>query len=66
MREPYYYRLTSQGVVDIPMSQLPVEILREIAGGAPMVYSADHGIRDGLGFVRLYAGRLVRERDLGD
>jgi len=62
MREPYYYCVRTEGVVDVPMSQLPSGILRDIAAGAPMVYSGDDCIRDGLGFVRVYASVLIRER----
>lgn len=62
MREPYYYCVTRAGTVDVPMSQLPLAILREIGAGAPMVYSGQHCIADGLGFIRIYARVLIKER----
>jgi hypothetical protein len=64
MREPYYYCVRRQGVVDVPMSQLPLETLRDIASGAPVIYRGQQPIEDGLGFVRFYAGVLLRERGL--
>ena len=64
MREPYYYRVTREGTVDVPMSQLPLQILRDIGAGTPMVYSGRHCIEDGLGFVRIYARVLLKERGL--